>query len=164
MYESHSAVGTPVLTNDSAQNTPQGIGSPFDFQPHRNPHLPGYVTENGNSSLSAGEFGPESLKKWAGQSGSGIPNIPNTFHYIVPGGEEGVESRDSDGLLGRLQGGGGGGQQKKADKSPSVAHFLRDYLVGGSMEVGGAKQGEVGGAKTRGGGSELSLLPSSLNG
>lgn len=150
MYDNHSAVGTPVLTN-SAQSTPQGIGLPFDFPLHRNSHLPGYNTENRNSLLRTGGFGPESLR----QPGATAPNIPNTFHYIVASAGGEVECSDSDRLLGRLQGEDGGGQLKED------AQLLSDYLVSGSMEVGGAKQEEVGGIKQEritGGGLELSSL------
>ena len=167
VYESHSAAGTPVLTNESAQNTPQGIGLPFDFPHLRNSHLPGYGdlgTENRNLPLTAADFGAGPPKKWEGQPSAGIPNVPNTFHYIVPSGDEGIESGSSDGLLGRLQ----GGREGTARDDKSVINntgMLSDYLIGGCVDMGGAKQqGEMGGAKQSKGGGGLELSPTSLKG
>jgi hypothetical protein len=157
LYESHSAAGTPVLTNESAQNTPHGAEPPFDFPYHQNSQLPGYsdhLAENRSSVLNAGEFGSGPLKKWGRQSDVGVLNVPSTFHYIVPGGKEGAESGDgTSGLLGRLQGTGLGGQGKEGDqRSPQL---LSDYLATGSAEMGRAKPGEENqDSKLKGGGKD----------
>lgn len=147
LYESHSAVGTPVLTSDSARNTPQGTGSPFDFAHHRDSHIPSYSTldtasgEGRNTALSAEGFGPGTLKKWNGQPHIGVLSMPNTYQYIPHGDEKGVESGGSDVRTTgdtRLQ----RRQLKSEDNSPSASGLLCNYLVGRPMEAG-PNPGEV---------------------
>lgn len=159
-YESHSAAGTPVLVNDGTQSTP---GLPFDLPHLRNSHLPGYgdlSTENRNSPSSAAAFGAGPSKKWVGQPSAGIPNLPSTFHYIVSGSDESVAPGSSK--VGGVQGEEG---TVRDDKTVGNTALLSDYLVGGGVEVGAARQGEVApGTKQSKGGGGLELLPSSLKG
>lgn len=105
LYESHSAVTTPVLTSDSQQTTPQairgeGVSPPFEFPPHGtvppNPlpvGYPGgeggstsYSGGNGGAGFSGGESGSYNNPppaaglggKWNPQPGS---RTPNTYQY-----------------------------------------------------------------------------------
>ena len=155
LYESQSAVGTPVLTNDSAQNTPQGMGgTPFDFPHPRN--CGAMVSESGTSGVE--------LRRWNGHANG----MPNTYQYTAS--SVGEDSSSAGDLMGgrRLhrEGGGAGGEKKDGNAAAATAQMFCDY-VGISSEVGGgvSKLGADEASTAKGSGAfELNMLPGSLKG
>lgn len=162
LYESQSAVGTPVLTNDSAQNTPQGVGgAPFDYR-----NCGTTASENQNATSMSGM----DLQRWNGNANG----MPNTYQYTASSSSAGEDSSGGtagdNGLMGgRLlnrEGGGAGGERKEGSAAAAAtAQMFCDY-VGVSGEVGGvSKLGADEASRAKGSGAfELNMLPGSLKG
>ncbi len=157
LYESHSAVTTPVLANDSAQSTPQS--PPFEFAPHRNVPLPAGFSSSGTEGGGYTPGPTSALNKWNTQSNGSNIGTPNTYQYAPVTSTEGAVDHSSSctmaaetGILGRQERAVLESMEGGKVENPSSTSVLCDYLEGGNP--GGIVEDK----------SKSNMLPRSLKG